>query len=1111
MGGEKTDGTNGAQYAPKHNGYQNGATATGGGPLGPKPSGKPPGSKDSFLGTVMKLRQASKRPLPKDRPDGTYREVATRPTLRQDLKSFGISDLKTLKDIVHAKLRGETQQDDKTMIMERTIQLVAGLPNHSKTQEILTNSFIDQLWNSLDHPPLLYMGDQFKWRQPDGSNNNPMMPKLGAAGQPYSRTVKPKTTALGAQPDPEAIFEAVMAREGFRKNPNNVSSILWYWATIIIHDLFWTNLKDGNINDASSYLDLAPLYGGTQEAQNSIRTFKDGMLKPDAFADKRLIANPPGVPILLIMFNRFHNHVAANLAAINEHDRFPKPGPNLGEKEAAAAWKKYDEELFQTARLVTSGLYINITLVDYVRNIINLNRVDSQWTLDPRQEMGIAVGTKEGSESGVGNCVSAEFNLCYRWHSCISEMDDKWIQDFYTELLGENHGEINLDIMRRALGEFEHKVHADPGQRTFGGFVRGPDGKFSDDDLAEAMATAIEQPGGAFGGRNVPRVMKPVEMLGIIRGRRWNLAGLNEFRKHFGLKAYETFEDINSDPAVADGLRNLYQHPDNVELYPGMVAEEAKSPMVPGVGIAPTYTISRVVLSDAVSLVRGDRYYTTDYHPGYLTNFGFKEAEYDLEVNHGCVFYKLFTRAFPNHFQYDSVYAHYPMVIPSENRKILSNLRRVDLFSFDRPSYSNPHVAVTSYGGARQVLSTTDKFRVPQQEGLSFLLDPGSRKTMSRASEVGSAQADQRKRMETLLYKEGWKTDVRTFYSTIAERLLAEKSYKLGGKTQVDIVRDVGNVAHVHFVARMFNLPLKSTEHPKGVFTEHEMYTALAIIFISAFYNLDPVKAFPLRKTAKEVAAKLGGAIETNLKLALALGIRGLFTAKPKDQALASYGVDVAKELGKSGLSAHDIAWHQVLPIAAGMVPTQGQLVAQALDYYLSPGAEAHVQELYHLATQPASDDTDKLLLGYALEGVRLAGGFSLYREVTAADTIIEDDGTQVPVKPGDGILVVAGAEVSRDAVRFPDPDVVNPRRPVDAYIHYKSGPQAVLGTDISDVALIEMFRAVFRKKGLRRVTGPPGLLKKLPSSGGSTVYMTEDWGSVWPFPTTMKVTWDGE
>lgn len=40
------------------------------------------------------------------------------------------------------------------------------------------------------------------------------------------------------------------------------------------------------------------------------------------------------------------------------------------------------------------------------------------------------------------------------------------------------------------------------------------------------------------------------------------------------------------------------------------MAEEAKKPMVPGVGIAPTFTISRAVLSDAVALVRGDRFYT---------------------------------------------------------------------------------------------------------------------------------------------------------------------------------------------------------------------------------------------------------------------------------------------------------------------------------------------------------------------------------------------------------------------------------------------------------------------------------------------------------------------
>lgn len=81
------------------------------------------------------------------------------------------ADLVTIKDMMAAKLLGETQVDDKTMIMERTIQMVATMPDHSRRQEFLTNKFINKLWNSLDHPPLLYMGDDFRFRQPDGSNN----------------------------------------------------------------------------------------------------------------------------------------------------------------------------------------------------------------------------------------------------------------------------------------------------------------------------------------------------------------------------------------------------------------------------------------------------------------------------------------------------------------------------------------------------------------------------------------------------------------------------------------------------------------------------------------------------------------------------------------------------------------------------------------------------------------------------------------------------------------------------------------------------------------------------------------------------------------------------
>lgn len=55
--------------------------------------------------------------------------------------------------------------------MERIIQLVADLPAGSKTRTSLTNDFVDQLWSSLQHPPLSYLSDQFNYRQPDGSYN----------------------------------------------------------------------------------------------------------------------------------------------------------------------------------------------------------------------------------------------------------------------------------------------------------------------------------------------------------------------------------------------------------------------------------------------------------------------------------------------------------------------------------------------------------------------------------------------------------------------------------------------------------------------------------------------------------------------------------------------------------------------------------------------------------------------------------------------------------------------------------------------------------------------------------------------------------------------------
>lgn len=310
------------------------------------------------------------------------------------------------------------------------------------------------------------------------------------------------------------------------------------------------------------------------------------------------------------MLNRFHNDVVGQLAQINESGRFTKPQDDqLSAAEAKKAWAKYDNDLFQTGRLITCGLFINITLYDYLRTIVNLNRTNSTWCLDPRVRMG----ETEVTPSGLGNQCSVEFNLAYRWHSTISQKDEQWTEDEYEQLVGKPGDEASVDELLSALGEYGRNLNPDPSKRTFAQLERQADGKYRDEELVMILTDAIESVSGSFGARNVPKVLRAVEILGIEQARRWNVGSLNEFRKFFDLKPYRSFEEINSDPEIADCLRHLYEKPDYVELYPGIVAEEAKEPMVPGVGIAPGYTVSRAVLSDAVALVRGDRFYTVLY------------------------------------------------------------------------------------------------------------------------------------------------------------------------------------------------------------------------------------------------------------------------------------------------------------------------------------------------------------------------------------------------------------------------------------------------------------------------------------------------------------------
>ena len=188
------------------------------------------------------------------------------------------------------------------------------------------------VYKDLPHPPASYLalppshlvanvnqseGATQPWpvnyahRSADGSHYNPLMPSIGMAGSPYARSVpSQRCLSHAALPPPDLVFDVLLKRDKFVEHPGGISSLFFAFADIIIHNVFKTDptVKGWTTNQASSYLDLSPLYGSSREAVNSVRRNDGtGRLHEDVFADSRLRNMPPAVGVLLVIFNRNHN------------------------------------------------------------------------------------------------------------------------------------------------------------------------------------------------------------------------------------------------------------------------------------------------------------------------------------------------------------------------------------------------------------------------------------------------------------------------------------------------------------------------------------------------------------------------------------------------------------------------------------------------------------------------------------------------------------------------------------------------------------------------------------------------------------------------------------
>ncbi len=394
--------------------------------------------------------------------------------------------------------------------------------------------------------------------------------------------------AVPVQPDPAEVRALFRRPEGRQRLSAKSTCLFPAFAQYLTDGFIRTLPTDWRRTTTNHEIDLCPLYGRTRAQTLALRQCDDtpghrGRLRSQMIGEEEFPpflfrpgtteiepgfddldppllttgqTNPPAPPwppaagvhapsLFAIGGDRANSTPFTsmmNTLFLREHNRL------AAELEARnPGWN--DERVFQTARNIVIVLFIKIVVEDYINHITPL-------PFSLRADPSIAWKAPWNRP----NWITVEFSLLYRWHSLMPDAID-W-----------------------------------PGRQPI------PLGAFSLDNrpllevgLDAAFSAAAGQAAGELGAFNTGAALLPIEDLAVRQARANRLDTYNNYRRAFGMDAAETFADITKSPGVAALLEQLYGHPENVEFYPGLFAEDrVEEGVLPGL-------LMRMVAVDAFS------------------------------------------------------------------------------------------------------------------------------------------------------------------------------------------------------------------------------------------------------------------------------------------------------------------------------------------------------------------------------------------------------------------------------------------------------------------------------------------------------------------------------
>jgi hypothetical protein len=457
-----------------------------------------------------------------------------------------------------------------------------GQEKHSKGDDYCTcgkNEYPFRKHHSRDHDKKKPF---YLWQSYSGYGNNVKKPYLGMANVALLRKTKNKHKC------PRRVSNAICKKLADTPNKNCLTDMTWIWGQFLDHEITLTHTGDEKIhidtssddphedfpdrkisfnnsvkvdcvyenlgkshkeeqpNNISAFIDATNVYGFNQERALALRRLDgSGKLKMQKCGEYLMpfnecslenVVHHPTDPTTLFLAGDIRANENVYLLAI--HTLFVREHNRLCDeirKEASHTFDT-DEMIYQHARRIVIGLMQSITYNEFLPAILGKR-------LAPYKGYNKHVDPRIANEFS-----TAGYRIGHGMLSSVLKVGKKGtirLQDvFFNPAYVKENGIDDL-----LLGATLKRMQDVNGQIV--------------DDVRNNL---FEKPSHSH--------LLDLATLNIQRGRDHNLAGYNDVREAYGLCKKKSFADITSNQHLVAKLGELYDSPDDIDLWIGCVIED---------------------------------------------------------------------------------------------------------------------------------------------------------------------------------------------------------------------------------------------------------------------------------------------------------------------------------------------------------------------------------------------------------------------------------------------------------------------------------------------------------------------------------------------------------